>query len=253
MPIDNNAKISMLNYFAEQLLFCGYVPNDRLILIEKTKEEGRNLVVFHSLYGRRINDTLSRIVAITLAEMYDTDIGINITDNGFVLATESNEAISDSAIKEVFARTEEADVAKLLKDNIRNTEMMRRRFRYSAARSFMILRNYKGKKISVRKQQINSQFLLKAAEQIGPDFPIIKETYREILDDVMDLPRTQEIINGLHEGRIKYKTIKTEVPSPFSHNIITFGAADVIMMKDRRRHIKELYRQVMHRLEKMAR
>ena len=33
--------------------------------------------------------------------------------------------------------------------------------------------------------------MLKAAEEINPNFPIIKETYREILDDVMDLPRAR--------------------------------------------------------------
>ena len=109
---------------------------------------------------------------------------------------------------------------------------MKRKFRHVAARSFMILRNYKGYKIPVGRQQINSQMLFKAAEEIDPNFPVIKETYREIMNDTMDLPRAEAIISGLASGAIKFKIIKTQIPSPFSHNMLTFGSADVIMMRE---------------------
>ena len=114
----------------------------------------------------------------------------------------------------------------------------------------MILRNYKGKKISVRRQQVNSQLILKAAEEISRDFPIIKETYREIFEDVMDLPRAERILKDISRGDIAYKIIETAVPSPFSHTMITFGEADVILMKDRRRHIRELHKLVLARIGK---
>jgi len=122
---------------------------------------------------------------------------------------------------------------------------MKRRFRHCAARSFMVLRNYKGQKISVNKQQFNAQSLLTAVEEMNPSFPILKETYREILEDVMDLPRAKEILKEIEKGAIKYKIIKTRVPSPFSHLMLTFGEADIVMMKDRRKRIKELHNQVL--------
>lgn len=252
MPMDENAKNSIHTYFAEQLIYTGIIPNDRLILIEKTNdpENEKNLIVFHSLYGRRVNDALSRIVGFMIGDMYQADVSINIADNGFVIATGEDVEISKRELERLMKELGEVDPQRLLKENVRRTEMMKRRFRYSAARSFMILRNYKGRKISVRKQQINSQFLLKAAEEISPNFPIIKETYREILEDVMDLPRTKEVIRGIARGEIRYKTIETDVPSPFSHNLIATGAADVIMMKDRRRHLRELHKLVMKRIGK---
>ncbi len=252
MPMDENARNSVYEYFVEQLLYAGVVPNDRLILIEKTKdpESGKNLIVFHSLYGRRVNDALSRIAGFIMEDLLQTEVSINISDNGFVAAVGEDAEVGRGEIEKVMKELLEVDAETLLKENVRRTEMMRRRFRYSAARSFMILRNYKGKKISVRKQQINSQFLLKAAEEISPDFPIIKETYREILEDVMDLPRTDEVIGRIRKGEIRYKIIETDVPSPFSHNLIATGETDVIMMKDRRRHLRELHRLVMKRIGK---
>ncbi len=145
------------------------------------------------------------------------------------------------------------DMESLLKENVRRTELMRRKFRHCAARSFMVLRNYKGRKISVSRQQISSQSLLKAAEEISPNFPVIKETYREILEDTMDLPRAKEIARSLFSGSISHKIINTEVPSPFSHILVSFGEADVVMMKDRRKHLRDLHKKVISSIKKGVR
>ncbi len=254
MPIDENAKASIFNYFAEQLLYTGYMPNDKLILVEITRdsESEKKLVIFHTLYGRRVNDALSRVFAILFGDAYETDVAVNINDNGFVIGLGPSVNVRKSDVEVIMKEAEEADIANMLRRNIRRTEMMRRRFRHNAARSFMVLRNYKGKKISVRKQQINSQLILKAAEEISQDFPIIKETYREIFDDVMDLPRTKEILRKVSGGEIRHAVIETEVPSPIAHLLVTFGSADVIMMKDRRKRIRELQKQVLSRIGKPA-
>lgn len=252
MPIDSNAKLSIYNYFAEQLFYTGAIPNDHSIIIEMSydNEEDRELIIFHALYGRRINDALSRIFTIILSEQAGMDFGISINDNGFVIGVPQGKTVNKKIIEETIAEAIELDALRLLKINIKRTEMMRRRFRYNAARSFMILRNYKGKKISVRKQQINSQLVLKAAEEISPNFPIIKETYREIFEDLMDLPRAKKILSGILDKTISYKIIKTEIPSPFSHMMITMGEADVILMKDRRKHLRELRKQVLQKIKK---
>jgi ATP-dependent helicase Lhr and Lhr-like helicase len=125
---------------------------------------------------------------------------------------------------------------------------MRRKFRHVAARSFMILRNYKGYKVPVGKQQINSQLVFKAAEEINPNFPVIKETYREILNETMDLPRTKGLVSEMKDGKVAVKLIKTSVPSPFSHSMITFGHADAILMKERNMYLQRLHKQVMKKI-----
>jgi ATP-dependent Lhr-like helicase len=250
MPIDRNSKSSIFIYFAEQLLYTKTLPNDKLMLIEISHDDERSLVVFHALYGRRINDALSRLFAILLGDSVGSDVAININDNGFVLAVPKSKEPSAKIISNMIKEATSIDADRVLRDNIRRTEMMRRRFRYNAARSFMVLRNYKGKKISVRKQQINSQLILKAAEEISPNFPIIKETYREIFEDVMDLPRAKKLLREMSEGTLDCRIISTDVPSPFSHMLVTMGESDVIMMKDRRKHIRELRKQVLSRIKK---
>jgi len=251
MPIDQKAKKALYTYFVEQILFAKTVPNDKLIVIEITKDVGmkRNYVVFHSLFGRRINDALSRLFAIEFSEYFESEVGIMVNDNGFVIVLDEDIKVSNQHIAEIIEHVVNEDIADVLKRNVRRTEMMKRRFRHCAVRGFMVLRNYKGKKISVRKQQVNSEALLSAAEEISPDFPIIKETYREILEDVMDMPRAKEIIKSLKNGDIKYQIIETPVPSPFSHIMLTFGEADIVMMKDRRKHLRELRKYVLSKIK----
>lgn len=250
LPADANAKDAIYGYFMEQLLFAKEVPSNKLLLIEATSdpESDKTHVVFHSLYGRRINDALSRALGIALAEIYDTDVGIMVNDNGFVLSVEEEIKLNDKTIMSMISDIEAQGLEKLLKRNIRRTELMKRRFRHVAARSFMILKNYKGWKISVGRQQVNSQILLKAAEEIDPDFPVIKETYREIFNEVMDLPRAEKILSDLKDGKLKFKVIKTPLPSPFSHSMLTFGHADVILMKERHKYLQKLHKLVLQRI-----
>ncbi|MEM0149549.1 MAG: ATP-dependent helicase [Candidatus Micrarchaeaceae archaeon] len=252
MPINENSKIAIANYFLEQLLFAGEIPNDRFILVEQTTEPSAesNLLIFHALFGRRVNDALSRAMAIELSEMLDEDIGIMVSDNGFVLNLPKGEKVTERNIKDIISEIAHMGMAIMLKQNIRRTELMRRKFRHVAARSFMILRNYKGWKISVGKQQFNSQILLRATEEMDQNFPVLKETYREILEDTMDLPRAEMVISDMNSNAIKIKLVRMPLPSPFSHTMLTFGSADVIMMKERRKYLQKLHTMVMERIER---
>ncbi len=254
MPIDYNSKESIVRYFAEQLLIAGHVPNDKSMLIEITEDdkEERQLAIFHSLYGRRVNDALSRIFAILIGDIKREDIGMNISDNGFILFTGEGSKIRKSEIEKAINMLNSIDADSLLRENIARTELMKRRFRHCAARSLMILRNYMGRKMSVRRQQVSAQLLLKASAELGNDFPVIKETYREILQDMMDLPTAKKVIGSMLSGDTSYIIIETKIPSPFSHNLITFGEADVIIMKDRRKRIRELHKQVLSKIRGMA-
>jgi ATP-dependent Lhr-like helicase len=247
LPIDENSANSIYSYFLEQWFYVHEIPG-REILVEKTFDlEGRKYVVFHSLFGRRINDALSRAVAILASDRIKANVGVSVSDNGFALLIPREK---DLDIEKLFKELVNCNLIELLENNIRRTELMKRRFRHCASRSFLVLRNYKGYKISVAKQQRNSEILLRVCEKISKDFPVIKETYREILNDTMDLKRTEEIISKLKNGKLKYKVIETELPSPFAHGLIVLGEADIITMKDRKKRLLELYEATMKRILK---
>jgi ATP-dependent Lhr-like helicase len=244
-PVDENSANSIYSYFLEQYRYS-LIPGKDEILVEETRDlEGRRFLVFHSLYGRRTNDALSRGIAILLVEQIRHSVGVIISDNGFALHLPEHRKVD---VDKLLDKLCEVDLAELLKRSVRRTELMKRRFRHCAARSFLVLRNYKGYKISVSKQQMNSQTLLNVCEEVDKDFPVIAETYREILEDVLDIERAKLVVSWIKEGKVRVIKTSTEVPSPFAHNLIVLGEADIILMEDRKRRLLELYNAVMQKI-----
>jgi ATP-dependent Lhr-like helicase len=243
--LDNNSASSIYSYFYEQYRYS-ILPGKDEILVEETRDlEGRRFLVFHSLYGRRTNDALSRGIAILLAERIRHNVGVIISDNGFALHLPEHRKVD---VDQLFKDLGNSDLEEMLKKSIRKTELMKRRFRHCAARSFLVLRNYKGYRISVSRQQMNSQTLLNVCESVDKDFPVIAETYREILEDILDIERARLVISWIKGGKVKIIKTTTEVPSPFAHNLIVLGEADIVLMGDRKQRLLELYNEVMRRI-----
>src|SRR3989338_6200935 len=63
--VDKNAANSIYEYFKEQYLFAE-IPHDRKIIIEQYSDGKRKHAVFHTLFGRRVNDCLSTAIAFAI-------------------------------------------------------------------------------------------------------------------------------------------------------------------------------------------
>jgi ATP-dependent Lhr-like helicase len=149
-------------------------------------DSGNKNLIFHSLYGRRVNDALSRVFAYVLSRYVERSIPITVNDNGFILMVHAADKFLMPSPLELLSRINNKNFEELLILAIKQTELVKRKFRHVASRSFMILRNYMGHESNVGWQQISSERLFKVCESIE-NFPIIKETYREIIEDYMDV------------------------------------------------------------------
>lgn len=244
--LDQNTARSLTRYIEEQYRYQGTVPSDDQVLIEQVMDdEGKLNVVFHTIYGRRVNDALCRIFARLLSKRIGSNVGMVVDDHGFVLKCPRRPI----DFKDMIEDATDLDLRETLKRAVRKTELMKRRFRHVAGRALMIIRNYKGNHKSVGKQQMKSHFLLSACEDIDPEFPLIKETYREIMEDAMDIEHAQEVIDGIDAGDIAIEIVDNEVPSPFAHNLVLQGQSDVIMLEDKQERLEQLHEQVMNRIE----
>ncbi len=246
---DDNSANSIYEYFREQYLYLRALgvrdyPSHRVLLIETyIDSRGRKYVIFHALFGRRTNDALSRAYAYAATVKLGRNVGVAVTDHGFALIFPPD-VEPDVDVSDVTSE----NVEELLRRAVVNTELMRRRFRHVAVRSLMILRNYKGHEISVGKQQLSARTLLDVCLDI-PDFPVVKETFREILEDFMDVKHAKEVLRKMERGEIKVVRLPPQrVPSPFSHNIILVGLSDVVLMEDKRAMLERLHKLVTKRI-----
>ncbi|ABN70437.1 ATP dependent helicase, Lhr family [Staphylothermus marinus F1] len=250
--LQRHAAESIYDYIKEQLLFTGgIIPSDKLIMIEIFDEPGRRNIIVHSLFGRRVNAALSRAYAYIISNELGVNVKITVTDNGFMLTIPIKKSI-DWAL--AFKKLTPENIEDILKKVLKRTEMLKRRFRHCAVRSFMILRRYRDRERSVHRLQINAEELLKAIEDL-PDFPVLKETYREILEDYMHIEAAKEVLDNVRKGEIKISVMgPNNIPSPFSHSIIVHGYSDVVLMEDMRKLLMLLHEKVIEylRLRKLS-
>jgi len=221
------------DYFREQEDFSE-IPTSDTLVVEKFKED-KEYLMFHSMYGRRVNDALSRAFGFAAARLKHRDIEIGINDNGFFIAGEKLD--EDKIIKWVLDK----DLMDILKEAIEKTEVLQRRFRHCAARSLMILRNYKGREKSVGKQQVHSGFLFAAVKKISGEFPILREARREVFEDLMDINNAEKILDLIRKEKIKIKKVRTPIVSPFGLNLLIQGRQDLIKMEDRANFLKRMH------------
>jgi len=241
--VDKNAAQSIYNYFYEQFNYAEIPSNSRIIVEHYEDDRGIKRVIFHSLFGRRVNDCLSRAIAFAISRTQHKDVEIGISDNGFYIA--SDKKIN---VMHAFKLIKSKDFRKVLDLAIDRTEILKRRFRHCATRSLMILRMYKGKKKRVGRQQISSQILINAVKRVSPDFSILKEARREVLEDLMDVGNAQKIIDGIEKGDIKIKEITTTIPSPFAFNLVAQGITDILKIEDRVEFLRRMHRNVLTKI-----
>ncbi|KAA8923477.1 ATP-dependent helicase [Thermoplasma sp.] len=239
--VDENGARSIISYIKAQMDYG--VPTEDHALIEGYQEsDGVYGLIFHVPLGRKVNDALSRSYALAISNRYGSNTRITITDDGFIVYTERKIPI-DEAIRTVNS----SDFRDLVRRSIANTELFKQRFRHCAARSLMVLRSYKGYDISVARQQLRSDRLLNELQK-HEGFSIIRETYREIMEDLMDVPRAEQYVRSVMDSNSYTVRNYTKETSPFSYGMIMAGSSDIVMMEDRSKMLRDLQSRMLEKI-----
>ena len=173
---------------------------------------------------------------------------MGINDNGFVLILPPHKRLNDVEIEGLFVIPE---FENHLRKALDRTEILRRRFRHVAVRSLMILRNYLGREKSVWRQQFSADSILSFLKRYYPDFPVLRETYREIMEDAMNIDDALDFLSKVGK-EMELVIVRTPYPSPFAFNMYLLGEQDVVLMEDRRKVLKELHEKVMSVIQNAA-
>ncbi|VVB53084.1 ATP-dependent DNA helicase Hel308 [uncultured archaeon] len=242
--VDEYAREAIYWYFREQYKYAK-IPHDRKIIVEYYEGFGQRYVVFHTLFGRRVNDVLSRALAYLVSKRQGKDVLIGLSDNGFYLSGKGK-----MQIQQAFDDLKESNLRLVLERAIDKTDVLVRRFRHCATRALMILRSYRGTRMSTGRQQVGSKILLRYIQRLNPDFSILREARREVLEDLMDVRHAAEVVEGLRSGRITVETIDTDVPSPFALSLVARGYMDAVKMEDRLDFIRRMHEATIVRISR---
>ena len=239
LPVDEAAVRAIVAYAREQHRYS-LIPHARRILIEQFRDGNKKHVIVHGAWGRRVNDVIARAVAYANAKLTGRDVELSVTDNGFTLR--STQPIHAARALRMLKPD---DLDRLMELALERSEVLKRRFRHCAARSLMILRSYKGETRSVGRQQVSSQLILAAVRGLGRGFPILKETYREITEDLMDIRNAKAVLARVQSGEVALEERSGDLPSPFGFNLVLQGYTDLLKMEDRVEFVRRLHRMVL--------
>jgi ATP-dependent helicase Lhr and Lhr-like helicase len=249
-PIDENSAASINQIFDEQVRYSkaeSISTRHRLVIEEHLdKEHYRRYYYFHSLYGRPFNDGLSRIMAYIISREKTSNVTLSVSDHGFFLSV----PLSKKLDIETYIRSLDERIAReILRYSLEESQLLKRMFRINATRSLMILRNYKGHQKSARRQQVSADMMLSYAHKLE-NFSVLEESYREIIEDKLEIDHIQQIVRGIKNNEIDIELIGVDSPSPLAFGIASLSASDVVLAEDKNSLLKEFHKRVIDKIGK---
>ena len=244
-PLDENSVRAVTRMFDEQVRYAGpeSVATDSRLVIEEQldREEYQRRFYVHSNYGRQFNDGLSRLLAHHCAQRSNANVQVAVADNGFSISMPLNRKVD---LEAVLRDVDPAAVGADLRAALDGTDLLKRYFRINATRSLMILKRYKGYEKSAAQQQVSSEMLLSFAQDLD-SFAVMAETYREILEDKLNVAAIADVLRAVESGDVDVVTHDVETPTPRAFGLATLMASDVVLAEDESRVLQEFHARVM--------
>jgi ATP-dependent Lhr-like helicase len=250
-PLDGNAVRAITRMYDEQVNYAGAesVPTPSRLVVEEEldRAEYKRRFYVHSNYGRRFNDGLSRLVAAAVANRTDANVAVAVADRGFSLALPLNRKVDVAGIlRELDPDTSRED----LREAVQGTDLLQRYFRIDAARSLLILKRYKGYEKTAAEQQVSAEMLLSFAEELD-EFAVTEETYRELLEDRLDLAGIREVLSGVADGDVDVVHHTVDSPTPISFGLATLVDSDTVLADDESAVLREFHARVTESIEEV--
>jgi ATP-dependent Lhr-like helicase len=214
--LDERAANNLVSYLREQQQATRVVPSDQTIVVERFRDEiGDWRLCVLSPFGGRVHAAWGLALAAKIREERDLEADAIWSDDGIVVHLPD----ADEPPPADLVLIDPEELEDLVVRELSGSALFGARFRENASRSLLIPRAYPGKRTPLWQQRLKSQSLLEVARDF-PRFPVILETYRECLKDVLDLPALAELLRDLHSRRLSLVEVETPTASPFASSLL---------------------------------
>ena len=215
-PIDAHAARNIVDYILQQKAATGFLPTHHSIVVEGFRDEiGDPRIVVHSCFGRGVNGLLGLVLSHQLRERLGTEIQMLYNDDGILFRCSDVERLP----LDLFTGLTAAKAQDLILDELVLSPLFGALFRQNAARALLLPKTRIGKRTPLWLQRLRAGDLLQIVRKVD-DFPIVIETIRDCLNDVLDFEHFKEVMGKIESGSIGVHTVQTEIPSPFASTVL---------------------------------
>jgi len=221
---------NLLQYLGDQEAATGTVPDDHTIVIERYLDDmGDWRVCILSHFGARVHAPWAMAIGAMVRERNGDEPDILWTNDGIVvrfpgtdqpppveLLLPDADTVSDLVQASLAVGGGGARAANL---GAPTTALFAARFRENSARALLLPRRRPGQRAPLWQQRKRAGDLLAVASRYE-SFPMVLETYREILQDVFDMPGLTELLAAIRSRKLRVVTVDTRAPSPFAASLL---------------------------------
>ena len=214
--LDRRAARNLSEFLREQQAATRVVPSDRAIVVERFRDEiGDGRLCVLSPFGGRVHAAWGLALGAKIRDELELEADAIWSDDGIIIHLPD----ADEPPGAELVLIEPDEVEDRVVAELSSSALFGARFRENAARALLIPRARPGKRTPLWQQRLKAQSLLEVARKHG-EFPIVLETYRECLRDVLDLPGLIELLVKLHRRELSMVEIETPTASPFASSLL---------------------------------
>jgi ATP-dependent Lhr-like helicase len=214
--LDRRAASNLVEFLTEQQQATRVVPSDRAIVVERFRDEiGDWRLCVLSPFGGRVHAAWSLALSSRIREQVGLESDAIYSDDGIIIHLPDAEEPPGAEL----VMLEPDEIEDLVVAELGSSALFGARFRENAGRALLIPRARPGKRTPLWQQRLKSQSLLEVAKKYG-EFPVILETYRECLRDVLDVPGLVDLLTRLHRREITMVEVETATASPFASSLL---------------------------------
>jgi ATP-dependent Lhr-like helicase len=214
--LDHKAAGNLVEFLREQQAATRVVPSDRAIVIERFRDEiGDWRLCVLSPFGGRVHAAWGLAISARIRDELGLESDAIWSDDGIIVHLPDAEEPPGAELVMI----EPDEVEDRVVAELSGSALFGARFRENAARALLIPRARPGKRTPLWQQRLKAQSLLEVAKKFD-DFPIVLETYRECLRDVLDVPGLVELLTHLHRREISTVEVETPTASPFASSLL---------------------------------
>ena len=237
-----------IDYLAEGRRVLGVVPTQSTLVLERFFDEAGGMqLVLHAPFGSRVNRAWALALRKRFCRQFNFELQAAATEDALLLSLGPQHSFP---LADVFRYLHPATVRDILVQAFLDAPVFQTRWRWNATISLAVPRNRGGRKVPPQLQRMQADDLMAAVfpdaaaclENIPgdreiPDHPLVSQTVRDCLEEAMDLPQLQRVLERIHRGEVTCISRDTPEPSAFCHDILNarpYAFVDDAPLEERR-------------------
>lgn len=214
--LDPWAAGNLSDFLADEREATGVLPTDKTIVVQRFRDEiGDWRIILLSPFGGRVHAPWALAARHRYRDLHGGSVDVIWSDDGILFRFPDTDTPPD--ISAIYI--DPLDIEEMLLNEVADSALFTSIFREAAARALLLPRRRPGTRTPLWLQRRKAANLLDATRDFG-SFPIMLETYREVLQDHFDLPSLVEVLSDIQKRRVRVAEVDVDRPSPFARSLM---------------------------------